>query len=277
MTDDRKQRVAALFSLISDGYDQGGVEFFSTFGAALVAFADLRPGERVLDVGSGRGAVTFPAAEAVGESGHVEAIDIAPGMVDRLRADVASRGVGNVDIRVGDAEAPGVEEGSFDAVLASLVLFFLPNLSSALDAYRVALRPGGRLAFTTFGETSAAWTGIEQRIASFLPDGHPLKEQAGRPQTGPLASEGAIRDVLGEAGYADVVVEERAYPVRYGTGQDFVRWSHTTGLRAIWDAIPEDRKEQARSEVAATADAVRGDEGELVEPVRIVLTKATRP
>lgn len=277
MTDDRKQRVAALFSLISDGYDQGGVEFFSTFGASLVTFADLRPGERVLDVGSGRGAVTFPAAEAVGESGHVEAIDIAPGMVDRLRADAASRGVGNVDIRVGDAEAPGVEEGSFDAVLASLVLFFLPNLSSALDAYRVALRPGGRLAFTTFGETSAAWTGIEQRIASFLPDGHPLKEQAGRPQTGPLASEGAIRDVLGEAGYADVVVEERAHPVRYGTGQDFVRWSHTTGLRAIWDAIPDDRKEQARSEVAATADAVRRDEGELVEPVRIVLTKATRP
>ncbi|HET7428071.1 MAG TPA: methyltransferase domain-containing protein [Gaiellales bacterium] len=274
MTDERKQRVAALFSLISEDYDQSGVEFFATFGAALVEFAELRPGEHVLDVGCGRGAVTFPAAEAVGVGGFVEAIDIAPGMVERLRVDAEQRGVGNVAIRVGDAEAPGVEEGSFDAVLASLVLFFLPDLDAALRAYRSALRSGGRLAFTTFGETSATWSAIEQRIASFLPNGHPLREQAGRPQTGPLASQDAIRGSLTGAGYTDIVSEERQYPVRYGTGADLVRWSHTTGLRAIWDAIPADRRPDAETQVAAMADALRDDAGELAEPVRIVLTRA---
>lgn len=277
MTEERKQRVAALFSLISGDYDQSGVEFFSTFGAALVDFADLRPGERVLDVGCGRGAVTFPAAEAVGASGRVEAIDIAPGMVDRLRADAAERGVANVDVRVGDAEAPGVDDGRFDAVLASLVLFFLPDLESALRAYRSALRPDGRLAFTTFAETSQTWAAIEQRIASFLPDGHPLKEQGGRPQTGPLASQAAIRASLSDAGYADVAIEEREYPVRYGTGADFVRWSHTTGLRALWDAIPAERRDEAEAEVAGMADALRDDAGELAEPVRIVFTRAISP
>src|SRR5690242_5059303 len=151
MTGDSKQRVATLFSLISEDYDQGEVEFFSKFATALVEFAELRTGERVLDVGCGRGAVTFPAAEAVGERGHVEAIDIAPGMVDLLASDLAQRGIVNVDVRVGDAEAPDVEAGSIDAVLASLVLFFLPDLGAALQAYRRALRPGGRLAFTTFG------------------------------------------------------------------------------------------------------------------------------
>jgi ubiquinone/menaquinone biosynthesis C-methylase UbiE len=274
MTDERKQRVAALFSLISDDYDQSGVEFFATFGAALVEFAELRPGERVLDVGCGRGAVTFPAAEAVGAGGFVEAIDIAPGMVERLRVDAEQRGVGNVAVRVGDAEAPGVAEGSVDAVLASLVLFFLPDLGAALRAYRSALRAGGRLAFTTFGETSATWSAIEQRMASFLPDGHPLREEAGGPQTGPLASQDAIRGALTGAGYTDIVIEEREYPVRYGTGADFVRWSHTTGLRAIWSAIPADRRGDAETEVAATADALRDDDGELAEPVRIVLTRA---
>jgi len=273
MDADRKQRVAALFSLISADYDQGTVDFFSTFGAALVEFAELRAGERVLDVGCGRGAVTFPAAEAVGDDGHVEAIDIAPGMVDALRADVQRLGLRNVDVRIGDAEAPGVADG-VDAVLASLVLFFLPDLEAALRAFRSALRPGGRLAFTTFGPTGEAWTAIEQRIAAFLPDGHPLKDGAGRPQTGPLASEPAIRAVLDECGYADVVVEERGYAVRYGTGQDFVRWSHSTGLRAIWDAIPADRKAEAEQQVAAMADALRGDDGDLTEPVRIVLTRA---
>jgi SAM-dependent methyltransferase len=170
----------------------------------------------VLDVGCGRGAVTFPAAEAVGAGGFVEAIDIAPGMVERLRVDAEQRGVGNVAVRVGDAEAPGVAEGSVDAVLASLVLFFLPDLGAALRAYRSALRAGGRLAFTTFGETSATWSAIEQRMASFLPDGHPLREEAGGPQTGPLASQDAIRGALTGAGYTDIVIEEREYPVRYG-------------------------------------------------------------
>ena len=277
MTDDRKQQVAALFSLISSEYDQGGVDFFSTFGSALVEFAELRAGERVLDVGCGRGAVTFPAAEAVRESGHVEAIDIAPGMVEQLVSDVARRGVTNVDARVGDAEAPGVEEGSVDAVLASLVLFFLPDLGAALRAYRAALRSGGRLAFTTFGETSATWAAIEQQIASYLPEGHPLKEQGGRPQTGPLSSEADIRLSLTDAGYTDVVVEERAYPVRYRSGEDFVRWSHTTGLRALWDAIPADRQQQAEAEIAAMAEGLRDAEGDLAEPVRIVLTRAISP
>lgn len=277
MNDDRKQRVAALFSLISSEYDQGGVDFFSTFGSALVEFAELRAGERVLDVGCGRGAVTFPAAEAVGEGGHVEAIDIAPGMVEQLESDVARRCFTNVDARVGDAEAPKVEEGSIDAVLASLVLFFLTDLGAALRAYRAALRSGGRLAFTTFGETSATWAAIEQRVASFLPEGHSLKEQGGRPQTGPLSSEAEIRRSLSDAGYTEIVVEEREYPVRYGSGEDFVRWSHTTGLRALWDAMPAERQQQAEGEIAAMADALRDSNGDLAEPVRIVLTRAVSP
>jgi O-methyltransferase/aklanonic acid methyltransferase len=111
-------------------------------------------------------------------------------------------------------------------------------------------------------------------MASFLPDGHPLREEAGGPQTGPLASQDAIRGALTGAGYTDIVIEEREYPVRYGTGADFVRWSHTTGLRAIWSAIPADRRGDAETEVAATADALRDDDGELAEPVRIVLTRA---
>jgi ubiquinone/menaquinone biosynthesis C-methylase UbiE len=274
MTDDTKRRVAALFSLISEDYDQGEVEFFSTFGAALVEFAELLPGERVLDVGCGRGAVTFPAAQAVGESGRVEAIDIAPGMVELLAADAAQRGIGNIDARVGDAEAPHVEEGSLDAVLASLVLFFLPDLGAALQAYRGALRPGGRLAFTTFGESSPTWTSIEQLFASFLPDGHPMKEASGRLSAAPLGSEEAIRGPLIDAGYGEIVIEERSYPIRYGTGEDFVLWSLTTGRRATWDAIPAERRREAEVEIAAQVDGLRDEHGQLAEPVRLLLAKA---
>jgi ubiquinone/menaquinone biosynthesis C-methylase UbiE len=278
--DDAKRQVAALFSRVAREYDQAGVEFFSVFGEDLVGFVGVRLGERLLDVGSGRGAVTFPAARCVGERGRVEAIDIAPDMVNALRHDIERDHLSWVRVQVGDAEAPNVPAGSFDVVLASLVLFFLPDLQAALRAYRRVLRPGGRLGFTTFGETDAAWATWEAQLESYLPDNDRRTEQPGsepEPRTDLLGSPASIRSALADAGYVDIQVEERRYPVRYGTGAAFVRWTQTTGLRSVWDSIPSVRRPQAERDLAAAADQLRDVSGELIEPVAIRFSKATSP
>jgi ubiquinone/menaquinone biosynthesis C-methylase UbiE len=72
-----KAETAGVFSRVAPTYDTV-IPFFQTFGRHLVAAASLRPGERVLDLACGRGAVLFPAALAVGEQGSVLGIDIAP-------------------------------------------------------------------------------------------------------------------------------------------------------------------------------------------------------
>ena len=276
--DDPKAGIARVFTLIADDYDQAGVEFFSRFGDDLVTLAGIRQGERVLDVGCGRGAVTWPAAAAVGEAGAVEAIDIAPGMVAALARDRDRRGLTNVTVRVGDAEAPDVPPRSFDAVLASLVLFFLPDVTAALRSYRAALRPGGRLAFTTFGESDPRWAAIEQRLATFLPDGHPAKAGPVRkPRADLLATGEAIRATLAGAGFTEIDIRERVYPVDYGSGERFVRFTRSTGLRAIWDAIPPERRGQAETELAAMADGLRDGSVGPVEPVPVRTTLAISP
>ena len=101
----------------------------------MVAAAALQPGERVLDVGSGRGAVLLPAAAAVGSAGHVDGIDLAPGMVARLGEDIAA--LPNATITLGDAENPPVQ-GPYDAVVSGLVLFMLPDPGAALAVQPVA-------------------------------------------------------------------------------------------------------------------------------------------
>ena len=75
--------VLRLFDELAGEYDQH-IPFFATFGRDLVTWCDLRPGQRVLDIAAGRGAVTGPAAQAVGPRGAVLAIDRSPNMLRAL-------------------------------------------------------------------------------------------------------------------------------------------------------------------------------------------------
>ena len=138
-----KQGIAGVFDRSAETYDQVGVDFFTPLARDLVARTALREGERVLDVGAGRGAVVFAAASAVGRAGRVVGIDLSAKMAELTQAEVGARGLANVTVAQGDAERPDFADGSFDAVLASLVMFFLPEPAAAVRRYAALLAPGG--------------------------------------------------------------------------------------------------------------------------------------
>src|SRR6266576_6371116 len=119
--------------MIAATYDRVGVDYFEIFGRQLVATAHLAPGERVLDIGCGRGAVLFPAADAVGAQGQVTGIDLSPGMVQATASEVEHRGLNHVDVHVMDAQGPTLPTASYDVVLAGLAIFFLPDPVVALN------------------------------------------------------------------------------------------------------------------------------------------------
>src|SRR3954470_2511069 len=87
----RKGQLSAQYSRLAPEYDADGG--FAHCGRRLVDAVGVEPGQRVLDVASGRGAVLFPAAERVGPSGHVEGVDLAEGMVAAVNADAERRGI----------------------------------------------------------------------------------------------------------------------------------------------------------------------------------------
>jgi ubiquinone/menaquinone biosynthesis C-methylase UbiE len=109
----------------------------------------VRPGERVLDVGSGPGRLSLPAARRVGPTGKVVAVDIQPGMLAHLRENAAQVGVTNLEAHQMDiTTADNLETGSFDRAWLVTVLGEIPDKETALrNLYRV-LKPGGTLSIT---------------------------------------------------------------------------------------------------------------------------------
>jgi SAM-dependent methyltransferase len=110
------------------------------------AIAEMRPGEVVVDLGSGAGFDCFLAARQVGETGHVIGVDMTVEMLNKARQNAAKLGLANVEFRLGEIEHLPIADGTADVIISNCVINLSPDKPAVLrEAFRV-LKSGGRVA-----------------------------------------------------------------------------------------------------------------------------------
>jgi arsenite methyltransferase len=112
------------------------------------AMGKLKPGDTVLDLGSGAGFDCFIAARQVGETGHVIGVDMTPEMLSKARGNAAKMGFNNVEFRLGEIEHLPVADRSVDVVFSNCVINLSPEKRRVFGEIHRVLKPGGRIAIS---------------------------------------------------------------------------------------------------------------------------------
>ena len=251
--------IAGVFSRAADTYDDVGVPWFGPIARGLVEELGAAPGERVVDLGCGRGAALLPLARAVGPTGSALGLDLAPRMVELTARD--ARELPWVEVRLADVRAPGLPAEAYDVVSCCLVLFFLPDPGAAVREWVPSLAPGGRLGVTTFGPQDEGWKAVDEVFAPYLPAA--LQESRALGARGPFASDEGVEALLRDAGLADVRTTHRTVDAAFSGPEQWLAFSWSHGQRAMWEHVPEDERDAVRDRATAVLVEMARQDGRL--------------
>lgn len=224
--------------------------------AAMLAVADLRPGDDVLELGCGPGGVGIAAAQIVGADGHVVLSDVVPEMTAIADERARRAGLRNVVVRELDMEHIDVADASFDKVMCREALMLVADPTAAAREALRTLRPGGLAVFAVWGPRAAnPWLStLLDAVSTQL--GSPVPPP-GMPGPFALSDDGALAGVLSAAGFADVEISAVETPLHAASVDEW--WTVVTSLAgpvaALIESLPADVTSAMRADAEA---ALRG-------------------
>jgi SAM-dependent methyltransferase len=248
------------------------------FGDRLVEVLSPCPGERVLDVGCGNGALSLATGPLVAPDGWVLGLDLSGPMLETAIARARRAGLTNVQFERGDAQVYPLPEAGFDGIVSRFGVMFFDDPLAAFANLARALRSGGRMVFSCWQELAAnEWLMVPAGAAlAHVP--MPDLGEPGRPGPFSLADPDRIRSILDGAGFTEVGIDDWRCPMPMGSSvEDTVSFMQGTDMAATLMAdVGEDVAAAAWQAVHAALAPYAGPQGVVLAGAAWIV-RATKP
>ncbi|HPF71223.1 MAG TPA: methyltransferase domain-containing protein [Candidatus Krumholzibacteria bacterium] len=224
--------------------------WYGAVTGCMLDLAQVRAGQRVLDVAAGAGEPAVSAARRVGPTGSVLATDIAEGIVEQAAQVARELGLAQIATGAMDGERLDLPDASFDVVLCRLGLMYMPHPVDALREWRRVLKPGGRVAVGVFSTPERnAWGAVPASIIrqrAQLPPPVP-----GRPGPFCLGGDGVLERAFREAGFGAPGMAVVPVPHRIESAAAYVGVAREAfgGFNAMMAHLPPAEREAAWTEI----------------------------
>lgn len=260
-----------------DKWDQFFNRNMAFINHRLVADARVRPGLRVLDLGSGTGYPALLAGEVVGSDGTVVGIDLAESMLAVATRKAKTLGLEHVTFRTGDVTSLPFETGSIDAVISRFCLMFLPEIPKAAAEIARVLKPGGYVA-------AAVWSAPDKNpfiripmdvIKTITPLPPPDPEAPGIFR---LARPGDLAGMFERAGLKPLDDEEFTAEVTYATAEEFFRglMDIAAPIQNLFAKLTKEQQAEAERGIVKAVNEYRGPQGVSL-PIAVRIVSARKP
>lgn len=274
-----KELAPTAEELVWRAHDAMEVRCTARVSEVMLGFADLRPGQRVLDLAAGRGEPAIRAADRVKPGGSVLGVDVSASMLKMARERARRAGVTNLELHVGNAESlDGIGDRSIDVVLARWCLMYFDAPEKSLAEARRVSKPGGVFVAAVWAEPErVSYFEYPRRILARHTTVPAVDLE--RPGTFRYSTPGSLERDLGAAGFSIVAVTELEVDVmEVESAPELIAWCRAFGMGRLLDPLPLTVQTAWERDVSLESESLRRDgKIRLGGTTRIVVARAGGP
>lgn len=254
----QKQTVSALFDTVAPGYDNAASRFFPFCADQIVDLLKPRPGQKVLDVATGTGAVAVALAQALRPGGRVIGIDLSEGMLARAGENINKMALDNVDLFQMDAEHLQFKRDYFDASVCSFGMFFMPHMDKSMREIVRVTKPGGTVLLTSFA--ASAFQPMRREMFAEL-ERFGIASSHLHMASDRLTTIQDCLNLMGQAGLGETVVREKQLGYHLLSAEDWWTIIWNSGSRRLIDRLSADQRAQFKIKHTAEIQKLATDTG----------------